>query len=235
MRLRSRVLVASVLAMLVLGLPGPSAAWRGQGTRPRLLEQLRSWFGHRPAPRARLGVPRSAGRRPSRTAPPIVALLPDGTAVPPGSYMGGFHGTCRITPEEAMRTGLPARGNDWRLRDHVEASGPTSAFRGVTDVVSEPVSGNGAAYWAGCGGWVYEIRGVPSWEVNATLEGRIPTPTGFRGNLMTAEQEIAIPAAVPPERIKAYGLVEEDGSGRLFVRRWIANPGYRELIPPGSR
>ena len=33
---------------------------------------------------------------------------------------------------------------------------------------------SGAVLWAGEGGWVFEIRGVPTWDVNKHLEGRVP-------------------------------------------------------------
>jgi len=156
------------------------------------------------------------------------ALLPDGTESKPDHYYGGFHGTHRVEPKVALKQGLPKRGNDWRLREHAEQLS-CSAFRGCTLVPSDPLSGNGAAYWAGPGGWVYEIRGVPSWNVNRQLEGRVKTITShYRGNLMHGENEIAIPAQVSPARIKAYGQVVEDSHGRLFVRDWIQNPGFRQ-------
>jgi len=160
----------------------------------------------------------------------LFAILPDGRQVPPSSFGGGYHGTDDVPPEVALRDGLAGRGDDWRLREHSEPRGG-SAFRGATGVVSEPVSGNGAAYWAGEGGWVYEIRDVPSWDVNVLLEGRVNVGGRWRGNLMHGEQEIAIPARVSPEHIRAYGRVEADAAGRLFVRQWILNPGYR---PPAA-
>jgi hypothetical protein len=165
-----------------------------------------------------------------RDPAPLFAILPDGRQVPPSSFAGGYHGNGDVSPEVALREGLAGRGDDWRLREHSEQRGG-SAFRGATGVVSEPLSGNGAAYWAGEGGWVYEIRGVPSWDVNVLLEGRVNVVGTWRGNLMHGEQEIAIPARVSPERIRAYGRVEADAAGRLFVRQWILNPGYR---PPAA-
>jgi hypothetical protein len=174
------------------------------------------------------------GRLGALLAPPVEqkragphALLPDGTEAPPDHYYGGYHGTTRVKPEVALARGLPKRGNDWRLLEHAEERG-CSAFRGCTLVPSDPLSGNGAAYWAGPGGWVYEIRGVPSWNVNRQLEGRVKTITNqYRGNLMHGENEVAIPAEIPPERIKAYGKVVEDAQGRLYIKTWLLNPGYR--------
>lgn len=159
-----------------------------------------------------------------------MAILPSGKEVPPDTWAGGYHGSSKIPPQVALRQGLPATGDDRRLREHSEPSSDRqrgSAFRGVTNIPSDPVSENGAAYWAGKGGWVYEIRGVPSWNVNTNLFGRVKTLKGFRGNLMHAEQEIAIPAQVSPDRIKAYGVVEEGASGKLLVKRWIPNPGFK--------
>jgi hypothetical protein len=183
-------------------------------------EQLAAAFRARVLPTPLLAIKHVAPIEPR-------AILPDGRAVKPDGYGGGFHGT-QLAPDVVLRRGLPPRGDDWRLLEHSEQRG-RSAFRGVTEVVADPVSRNGAAYWADVDGWVYEIRGVAGWNVNALLEGRVPVPGGYRGNLMRGEQETAIVGQVPPERIKAYGRVEEDGSGRLYVRRWIANPAYQEL------
>lgn len=162
---------------------------------------------------------------PERSTEPR-AILPDGREIAPDSFSGGYHGTTDVPPEVALQDGLPERGTDWRLKEHSESAG-NSAFRGTTEVASDPVSGNGAAYWAGEGGWVYEIRGVPTWDVNSDLEGRVQTAAGFRGNLMFGENERAIPARVPPERIARYGKVVEDSMGNLRVREWVANPGFR--------
>lgn len=75
---------------------------------------------------------------------------------------------------------------------------PGSAFRGTT----EQIFNNGhqrAGAWADVGGWVYEIEGQPSWNVNQLLEGRVPKPGGgFESNMMRAENEQAILATVPP-------------------------------------
>lgn len=167
----------------------------------------------------------TADRSPPAEATPH-AILPDGQQVPPSSFRGGYHGTLLVAPEVALKDGLPGRGTDLRLKQHAEEAGD-SAFRGVTEVISDPVTENGAAYWAGKGGWVYDIRGVAGWDINELLEGRVKTPGGYRGNLMSGEQETAILARVPPEKIKAYGVVEEDSRGRLLVRTWIPNPGYK--------
>jgi len=161
-------------------------------------------------------------RRPAQ--PKLEAVLPDGSKAAPSSHQGGYYGTNVVNPKAALKHGLPGRGSDWRLKEHSEEAG-NSAFRGTTLVVSEPVTGNGAAYWAGEGGWVFEIRKVPSWDVNALLAGRVQTLAGFRGNLMHGENEIAIPAKVAPQNIKAYGKVVSE-NGRLKVKDWIKNPAF---------
>jgi hypothetical protein len=145
-----------------------------------------------------------------------MVVLPNGQKLAPDSYGGGFHGTDE-PPQVVTRQGLPERGDDWRLLEHAEGRS-SSALRGTTAVASDPVNEGGAAYWAGEGGYVYEIRGVPTWNVNKNLEGRVPTGGGrFRGNLMHGENEYAIPARVPPEKIKRWGVVKADPRGRLYV------------------
>ncbi len=158
----------------------------------------------------------------------FVAIRPDGTPVAPDDFLGGYHGTTEVPPEIALARGLPERGTDLRLKEHSEGE-RGSAFRGTTSVVSDPVNENGAAWWAGSGGWVYEIRGVPSWDVNLQLGGRVQLADGtFRGNLMSGENERAIPARVPPEHIRRWGVVEETRTGKMIVREWHDNPGYQE-------
>ena len=155
------------------------------------------------------------------------ATLPGGEAILPTSHSGGYHGTCDVPPEVALEKGLPHRGDDWRLYEHAVASSD-SAFRGTTSVLYDPVCGGGAAAWAGDGGWVYDVRGVPTWDVNASLDGRVPRPFGgYTGNLMVGENELAIPAEVPPEKIKRYGKVLEDHRGHLRVQEWIDNPNFK--------
>lgn len=159
----------------------------------------------------------------------LKAILPDGRKVAPDISITLYHGTDKVSPEQALTRGLPARGTDWRLKEHAEPNAAVrtkSAFRGTTQVVADPISENGAAYWADKGGWVYRIEGVGGWDVNAQLNGRVAKPSGYRGNLMSAEAEIAIPAQVPAKFIKAYGKVQQDSRGRLLVRDWVPNPGF---------
>lgn len=159
------------------------------------------------------------------------ALLPDGTAIPPDSYLGGFHGAA-ISPDEVVRSGgFTARGpqEDWRLKEHSEGhSQPQSAFRGTTPFVTAPDGQGGAAAWADEGGWVYELHGVPTWDVNGDLEGRVETAGGWRGNLMHGEHEQAVPAKIPIECIVRWGQVSSSANGTPYVRSssWTPNPRY---------
>jgi uncharacterized protein DUF4157 len=168
---------------------------------------------------------KGTGDKPEATAPakpaPVAskeprAILPNGKELAPDSYSGGYHATTAersVSPEVVMKTGLPARGNDWRLQEHTEELSH-SAFRGTTKMPGEAVN------WYGEGGYVYEIRGVPTWDVNKALEGQVKVagmPGHHRGNLMHGEGEYAIPAHVPPEKIKRWGVVKKNSAGKLYV------------------
>ena len=156
----------------------------------------------------------------------LFAKLPDGALVPPTDYLGGYHGTHLIRPEKVLKKGLPAKGKNISLLKHVEARGKSS-FRGVTHMVTDMQTESGAAYWAGKGGFVYEIRGVPTWDVNLLLEGRVFNGMRYRGNLMYGENERAIPALIPPNFIKRWGKVKVLPSGLLVVKKWHDNPRFR--------
>jgi hypothetical protein len=154
------------------------------------------------------------------------ALVPNGkggtTALEPdlpGS--SGFHGTAYHAAEvpKLLKHGLPARGNNWNLHLHSEGATDT-AFRGTTHDASM------AAEWADEGRVVFDIRGVPGWNVNAALDGRVQRGARFGGNLMSGENEVAIPAAVSPDRIARWGVVVRSASGRLFVKEWHENPNF---------
>jgi hypothetical protein len=158
----------------------------------------------------------------------MLAVLPDSTEIPPDGNWGGYHGTSHLNPEDAVRDGLPRRGTSRSLLEHVRGAAD-SAFRGATAIPSDPVNQSGAAYWAGEDGIVYEVRYVPTWDVNKALEGRVLQPDGtFGGNPARGENEFAISAHVPRGRIKKWGTVDADRRGRLFVRTWNDNPNHRE-------
>lgn len=171
--------------------------------------------------------PARPGFQPHEATPQ--AVLPGGRSIPPDSFVGGYHGT-DIAPEAVQEDGgFPARGpvEDWRLKEHAEEdSAPVSAFRGSTPYPTSPDGETGASYWAGEGGWVYQVSGVPTWGVNSELEGRVKTGNGlYRGNLMS-EAEGAFPAQTPLECLERWGRVVESASGRLYVRDWVPNPRY---------
>jgi hypothetical protein len=129
-------------------------------------------------------------------------LLPDGTKVRPTARGGRlYHGTSDVDPKEAFSSGLPVRGRNLSLEDHVNQKGD-SALRGAAPMPQFPTGKGGPADW---GEYVYEIDGVPSWDANQLLQGRVRRPGGFGGNLMTAEVEQAIPGYVPPSKIVRWG------------------------------
>ena len=89
-----------------------------------------------------------------------------------------------------------------------------------------PGAETGPAAWAGDGGWGYEIDGAATWDVNAALEGQVRTVEGFRGPLMAGENEHAVLANVPRERI--VGGYKISANGQKFARGpLIPNPNYK--------
>lgn len=157
------------------------------------------------------------------------AILPDGSEYPPDSLMGGYYGTSLLTPEAVEEAGgLEARGSNMSLLAHVEQHTKDSAFRGTTEVLSTPDGTAGAVLWAGEGGFVFEIRGVPTWNVNRALEGRVPGPLGFQDNPMGGELENVVVARVPWNKIRRTGQVSATRTGRLVIREWKENPHFLE-------
>jgi hypothetical protein len=108
------------------------------------------------------------------------AILPNGQAVEGLNSGTVYHGTDQIPPEVAFEKGLPARGDNLDLLDHAEQRG-NSAFRGTNVWRISPLREGGPVYFAEEGGWVYEIDGVPAWDVNALLEGQVRMPDGSFG------------------------------------------------------
>lgn len=162
-----------------------------------------------------------------------VARLPNGELVPPSHHGGGYHGTSQVPPATAFADGLPGRGTDVGLETHVNQTG-NSAFRGTTPMPMTPDGAAGAAHWAGEGGWVYKIEGVPTWDVNRLLEGRRMTPGGFAGNLMVGEMESVVPARVPGRNIQgAYPVIEGRG-GTLRLGPFEPNPHFSPSAPTGG-
>jgi len=154
--------------------------------------------------------------------------------IPPDSCIGGYYGHASLDPEQVIEEGLPKRGNDWDLLSHANQVG-NSAFRGTTNQITYP-DGNGAASWAGEGGYVYELTCVPSWDVNKHLQGRVfvsdwAVAVGkkrYVGNTALGEHEFAVSSLVPRYHIKRYGRVVESVSGLLYVPRnmWTDNPNW---------
>ena len=155
------------------------------------------------------------------------ALLPGGSPLAPDSMLGGFHGTSLSTPAKVRSAGgFTAHGTNPSLLDHVEQRKLDSAFRGTTELLSTPGGAAGAVQWAGNGGYVYEIRGVPTWDVNKALEGRVHSAGTYGGNPVRGELENAIPGEVPWTRVKRVGRVATNRAGQLVVSSWETNPSF---------
>ena len=154
----------------------------------------------------------------------------NGKSVAPTAWGGKrYYGTDALAPEQVFNEGLPARGPNLDLQMHAEGAADT-AFRGTCTMPITPHAEAGAAKWAGEGGWVYEIDGSATWDVNASLQGRINNGLEFRGNLMLGEQEHAIFAGVPRARIVGAHSVLSNGRG-LQIGPLVANPHYRKIGP----
>ena len=140
-----------------------------------------------------------------------------------------MHGNDVAPQDVVANDGLGANGDNYDLLEHArpQPGMRPSGLRGTTEVLSTP-DGQGAANW---GKWVYDIDGVPTYDVNRQLAGRVPKVDGFGGNPFHGEGENAIPARVPLARIKRWGRVEESASGQKYVPEWTTNPAYE---PPGG-
>jgi hypothetical protein len=146
----------------------------------------------------------------------------NGEPVNPTRYKLLYHGTDSPTVDEARSGGgLAAKGDDLELIHHAEplaGASRQSAFRGTVQVPLSAILDSGAALW---GRWVYQITDYPGYDINSLLQGRIPTPGGFRGPLMRGEQEIAIPAEVPLVNIALAGEVIQGSRGPKV--QWLEN------------
>ena len=162
------------------------------------------------------------------------ALGPKGQKLEPDHHLDVYHGASGLSPGVVLRQGLPGRGTSLSLEEHALGK-PNSAFRGTTVLPVSPNGDSGAALWAGEGGWVFQLRGVASWDVNKHLEGGMRR-SGLRiSNPVRGEQEHAVLAHVPAERILRYGRVSaHPATGRLVVKEWHDNPHYRPRSKPGS-
>ncbi len=166
----------------------------------------------------------SAYRKPEALLPGGKRVAPDGVAFP--VYYGT--GNTNLAPDRVHSEGLPMRGGNLSLQDHVEEASD-SAFRGTTSHILTPDGQQGAGAWADVGGWVYEIDGVGFWDANLALEGRRKIAGGLGGhggNLMRGENEMSILAHVPRERIIGAYLIQQGPGTRLKVGEFVPNPNY---------
>lgn len=157
----------------------------------------------------------------------LKAILPDASEIPPTHLLGGYHGTCRHAPDQVFREGIPRKGSDRRLLEHVVGN-EQSAFRGTTLLPLTSDGGQGAAHWAGAEGWVYQISPIPTWDTEQELEGKVPCPTGFTGSPHAGELESAIPAKVSNQRVVRVGKVIPGRGNHLKVTEWRKNPNLSE-------
>jgi hypothetical protein len=159
------------------------------------------------------------------TAP--YAVLPRGRRIAPTFIGEGFHGTSLYCPEKVLLDGIPAKGNDLRLYEHALGN-PESAFRGSTALPSISPQGQGAVYWAGIGGWVYQLENVPMWALEKELQGQVITPTGFGDCPNIGEVEQATPARIEQKSIVNIFVVEagpvRGGQQMLRAKLWKPTP-----------
>lgn len=117
-----------------------------------------------------------------------------------------YHGTNAIDDEDVelvKKNGLPARGTNRDLLQHIEPNGvyAPSAFRGSSALLGK------ATQWAtGSNPVVFYITGFRGYDVMEHLGQEIETPGGFRDPVMK-ECEIVIPAEVPLKYLLRYATV----------------------------
>jgi hypothetical protein len=181
--------------------------------------------------RASAGPAAAPAQPPAREAAPAqeppFATLPSGKAIKSAGYADLYHGSADLDEAEVAESGLPARGNDRRLFNHVEPQEPgdaaNSAFRSATPYLRSPADdGQGAMNWAGESGLVvhYTAHHV---DPGKELEGRIRMPNGrFRSPLTRGEGERTTEARIPQQHIKRWGRVTD---GQV---RWVDNPHYAD-------
>lgn len=160
---------------------------------------------------------------------PLKAILPGGQEIGPEPCGMLYYGTDKIDIAQAFTNGIPLKGHDRRLLEHVlqppEHFGQ-SAFRGTTALanLSEEL-GQGAVHWAGVGGWVYQIGPMLGWDPERLLHGRVGFKGGFSGSPNEIEVETSVPSRIEPHQIYKAGVVEQSASC-LVVRTWKFNPNY---------
>lgn len=158
---------------------------------------------------------------------PFLAVLPNGREIR-RTYVGdGFHGTSKFAPDSVLANGIPPKGADRRLYEHALGN-EASAFRGTTELPVISSSGQGAAYWADVGGWVYEVESVSMWALEKELQGQVPRPDGFGNCPNVGELEQATPARIDATQIVRAFVVEagrvRNGKQTLLVKAWKPSP-----------
>ena len=118
--------------------------------------------------------------------------------------------------ENILKNGLPKKGVNLELLSHAEphSDNNDSAFRGSTEqrqIASE---------FAGDGGVIYEIRDWPGYNLAELLDGKILRGVTYGDLKMSGECEIAIPAEVPNNYIKGYGLVYRSPNTNALRYKW---------------
>jgi len=228
-----------VKALQEASIAGP-LGWLGSGLQGAMLGGLlgRLFGGGRRLPgpelaEAQNAIREQAGRTDVTATPPVAAVAEtsgpvayvNGEPVPPSNYGGGYHGNDFTPAEVRSAGGFKAAGDNWDLVRHHEdlgrfESAGDSAFRGATRLPTE------AAKW---GDWVYQVEGVPTWDVNKIMQGKIRVAGvgDYRGALMHGEVEHAIPGEVPLKNIVRFGRVVSVGKG-LGVREWFTWDTYKE-------
>jgi hypothetical protein len=155
----------------------------------------------------------------------MFAILPNGGKVPPNSKPSTlFHGT-NLFPAAAVRlNGLPIKGSDWRIVEHLQGNS-NSAFRGCTPSAIMQVPYAGAAFWAGDGGWVYELSNLDSWYIPELLDHFTPiggySPSAW--SPYPAECESAVSSEIKASRVVRVfevfsGRIARNGEIRLRIR-----------------
>ena len=153
----------------------------------------------------------------------------NGNKVYPQTYSQLYHGTDNATlglpssmstneaAQQIYANALPARGTNIDLIEHTINNAPDRAFRGTTVTPISQERNAGAAYWAGEGGLVIEIKGARGYDVNAALEGRVMQNGRYGGNPKFGEQEIAVPGVVSPGMISRIGVPVVKPNGQLTI------------------
>lgn len=155
----------------------------------------------------------------------LKAILPNDEEVSAQPAGRRFYGTSMVSLEVAFAHGIPLKGHDRRLLEHIRGN-EESAFRGTTALpVINHAMWQGALYWADEGGWVYEIVPAMGWDPGQLLEGQVSMLGVFWNAPHATEGEVSIPSRIEPCWIYQGSLVKQKGD-RLVIDKWILNPNY---------